>query len=153
MRARAEPVDADPARQLRDPRPHRVVVPERAEPLVDAGEDVLEDVLGVLLAEAEALHRDRVDVAREALDQLTPGVVVARAAACDERGVGGLVRAQLCAARSRLAIVSRSFHAIPAFPSTRGRNSQDVSPQQRSSLSAVTVALLPPSSISAISPK
>ena len=127
-RARAEPVDADPARQLCDPGPHRLVVAERAEPFVDAGEDVLEDVLGVLLAEAEALDRDRVDVARETVDELAPGVVVARTAACDERGVGDLVRDQLCAARSRLAIVSRSFHAIAAFPSTRGRNSQDVSP-------------------------
>ena len=75
--------------------PHRVVVAERAEPLVDAGEDVLEDVLGVLLAQAEALDRDRVDVAREALDQLAPGIVVARAAAGDERGVADLGRGQL----------------------------------------------------------
>ena len=49
-----------------------------AEPLVDAHEDVLEDVLGVVLGQAEALDGDRVDVAREALDELAPGVVVAR---------------------------------------------------------------------------
>ena len=51
-------------------------------------EDVLEDVLGVLLREPETANRDRVDVAREALDELVPGLGVALATARDELGVG-----------------------------------------------------------------
>ena len=74
----AQPVDARPPRQLRDPRPNRAVVAQAAELLEDLGEDVLEDVLGVLAAEPEALAADRVDVAREALDELVPRLVVAR---------------------------------------------------------------------------
>jgi hypothetical protein len=40
--------------------------------LVDACEHLLEDVLGVVRRQPERLHRDRVDVAGEALDQLVP---------------------------------------------------------------------------------
>ena len=54
------------------------------EPLVRPREDLLEDVLGVVLGEAKPLHGDRVDVAREALDELRPGRLVAGAAARDE---------------------------------------------------------------------
>ena len=44
----AEAVDAKPACQLRDPRADRVVRPKPVEALVDAGEDLLEDVLRVV---------------------------------------------------------------------------------------------------------
>ena len=106
-----------------------------------------------MLGQPEGLDADRVDVAREALDQEPPGAFVARAAARDELCVGDVAAQCCCADRSRFAIVSSSFHAIEAFDSTSGRNSHEVSPKQRSSLSAVIVALRAPSSISAISPK
>ena len=77
-RARADLVDGKPARELRDPRPDRLVVPQPVEMLVGAGEDLLEDVLRVIGAQAEAFRRDRVDVAREAVDELGPGAFVAR---------------------------------------------------------------------------
>ena len=48
----AQPVDARAPRQLGEPRPDRLVVPQLGEMLVDAGEDLLEDVLGVVLATA-----------------------------------------------------------------------------------------------------
>ena len=51
---------------------------------VRAREDLLEDVLRVGLRQSERLDRDRVDVAGEALDELTPRVVVPLAAAGDE---------------------------------------------------------------------
>ena len=73
-RARSDRVEAQPPRQLRDPGPERGVVAEGVEPRVDAREDLLEDVLGVRVAQPEALRADRVDVAREALDELVPGV-------------------------------------------------------------------------------
>jgi hypothetical protein len=125
--ARAEPVDAESAGELRDPGADGVVLSERVEPLVDACEDVLENVLGILRRQPEGLEGDRVDVAREALDELSPGLVVAVAAAGDQ-GTVCQVGVQVCAARSRLAIVSRSFQAIDAFDSTRGRNSHEVRP-------------------------
>ena len=59
-----------------------------AQVLVGAGEDLLEDILRVVLGEAERLDGDRVDVAGEALDELAPRVVVALAAAGDELRVG-----------------------------------------------------------------
>ena len=71
--AGADPVDALAARQLRDPRPQGVRVAQRAEPVEDAREDLLEDVLGVVRVEAERLRGDREDVAGEALDELVPG--------------------------------------------------------------------------------
>src|SRR3954447_18539515 len=126
-RAGPEAVDAQAARQLCDPWAEGLVVAQRIEALVDPGEHLLEDVLGVVLWEAEGLHADRVDVAREAVYELAPRVVVARAAARNELGVGKLAR-QCWAERSRFAIVSSSFHAIEAFDSTSGRNSQEVSP-------------------------
>ena len=63
--AGTEPVDAEPARQLAEPGPDGLVVAQLAEMLVGAGEDLLEDLLGVLLAQPEGLAADRVDVARE----------------------------------------------------------------------------------------
>ena len=65
----AELVDAEPPGQLREPGTDRAVVAEPVEMLVGACEDLLEDVLGVGSREPEALGADRVDVAREALDQ------------------------------------------------------------------------------------
>src|SRR6266699_3058998 len=59
-RARSQPVDADASGQLGDPGLDRLVAAERVEPLVDLGEDLLEDVLSVLVAQTEALARDRV---------------------------------------------------------------------------------------------
>ena len=58
------------------------------EVLVRAGEDLLEDLLGVLRPEPEGLAADGVDVAREARDELAPGVLVTAAAAGDELSIG-----------------------------------------------------------------
>ena len=85
LAARApERVDAEAPRELREPGPDRAVVAEPVEVLVGAGEDLLEDVLGVARLQPEALHADRVDVAREALDELGPGLVAPFAAARDQ---------------------------------------------------------------------
>src|SRR5919197_917025 len=81
-------VETQPSRELRDPGPERGVVHECVELRVDAREDLLEDVLGVLLPQAEALNADRVHVAREALDELVPSRRIAFAAALDELRVG-----------------------------------------------------------------
>ena len=62
----------------------RRVVAQPVELLVRLREDVLEDVLGVLGREAKAANADRVDVAREALDERGPRLGVAGAAARDE---------------------------------------------------------------------
>ncbi len=61
-------------RELGDPRADRLVRPEPLEMLVDACEDLLENVLRVVAFEPEALRADREDVAREPLDELVPGV-------------------------------------------------------------------------------
>jgi hypothetical protein len=53
-----------------------------------AREHLLEDVLGIVGAQSESLTDDRIHVAGEAVDELTPGLLVARAAAGDEPGVG-----------------------------------------------------------------
>jgi hypothetical protein len=127
-RAGAQAVDAKAAGELGDPGPQRLVVAERVEPLVDAGEHVLEDVLRVMRRQAESLYRDRVDVAREAVDELAPGGLVAVAAAGNELGVAELGGQVCCAVRRRFAIVSSSFQAMEAFASTRGRNSHAVRP-------------------------
>src|SRR6266566_340947 len=83
-RARSQPVNADASGQLGDPGLDRLVAAERVEPLVDLGEDLLEDVLGVLVAQTEALARDRVHVAGEAFDEGSPRLLVAATAAGDE---------------------------------------------------------------------
>ena len=83
-------VEAEVARQLRQPRLDRAVVAQPVEPLVRAREDLLEDVLRVVLGQPEPLHGDRVHVAGEPLDELPPGAFVAGAAARDELGVGEL---------------------------------------------------------------
>ena len=51
---------------------------------IDAGEDVLEDVLGVVLGQAEPVRADRIHVTREPLDELVPGLRVTAPAPCDE---------------------------------------------------------------------
>src|SRR5439155_6349665 len=89
---RAELVDAEPAGQLAQPRPDRVVVPQLLELLVGPGEDLLEHVLGVVVGEAKRLDGDGVHVAREALDELVPSGVVAGTATSDEGGIGELRR-------------------------------------------------------------
>jgi hypothetical protein len=83
----AQAVEAAAPRQLRDPRPHGVVLAELAEPLVDPREHLLEDVVGVVLGQPEALDADREHVAGEPLDELVPGLRVALAAARDQLGV------------------------------------------------------------------
>src|SRR4029077_1601879 len=83
----AEQVDAEPTGQLREPWTDGAVVAESVEMLVRAREDLLEDVLGVARLEPEALDADRVDVTREALDELAPGIVVPLATTRDEPGV------------------------------------------------------------------
>ena len=74
-------------RQLREPWPHRGVVAQRVEPLERPGEDVLKDILRIGLGKPEGAHRDRVDVAREALDELVPGRGLAGSAALNELGI------------------------------------------------------------------
>src|SRR5919106_2612301 len=86
--AGAQPVDAEAAGELSDPGPDRLIVAKAVEMLVRAREDLLEDVLGVVLAQAEGLRADRVDVTREAADQLAPRGLVAGAAARDHTRVG-----------------------------------------------------------------
>ena len=81
---RAQPVDAEPARQLGDPRADRLVAPQPVQVLVHAREDLLEDVLRVVLREPEGLDADRVDVAREAIHQLVPRGLIPTAAPRDE---------------------------------------------------------------------
>src|SRR2546428_9456925 len=55
--------------------------------LVRAREHFLEDVLGVRLRQPECLDRDRVDITREALDEVCPGLLVSRPAPRDELAV------------------------------------------------------------------
>src|SRR5919198_1093909 len=86
-RAGPQPVDAEPARQLGEPGAEGGVVPELVQVLVRTREDLLEDVLGVRLRQPEGLHGDGVDVAREALDQLVPRLLIACPAAGDELAV------------------------------------------------------------------
>src|SRR6478672_7141175 len=83
-RARSQPVNADASGQLGDPRLDRLVAAQRVESLVDLGEDLLEDVLGVLIPQTEALARDRIDVAGEALHESRPRILVAATAEGDE---------------------------------------------------------------------
>ncbi len=54
---RGDPVEAQTPRHLGDPRPDRLVVAERLEPLVDAKERVLEDILGIRLRVAGTPER------------------------------------------------------------------------------------------------
>src|SRR5260221_7975352 len=84
---RGEAVDARPARHLGEPRAERLVVPQAVEVGVYARENVLENVLGIVLAEAEPLRADRIDVARKALDELVPGGRISLAAAPYELGI------------------------------------------------------------------
>src|SRR4051794_5837425 len=86
----AQAVDAQAAGELAEPRPDGGVVAQAVEALVGAGEYVLEDVLGVRVAQAVGAGGDRVDVAGEALDQQSPGRLVTGAASPDEVGVAGL---------------------------------------------------------------
>src|SRR5215510_2367331 len=83
-RAGAKAVDADASGELGEPGLDRLVVAKRVEPLVDLGEDLLEDVLGVVLGEPKALRRDRVDISGEPLDESGPRVLVAFAATGDK---------------------------------------------------------------------
>src|SRR3954447_21304139 len=55
--------------------------------LIHPREHFLEDILRVVRREAERLQADRVDVARETLDELVPGLLVSRAATRDDLGV------------------------------------------------------------------
>src|SRR5207249_4519861 len=65
-----QPVNAQPARQLREPGPECLVVTQLPKTLVHAGEALLEDVLRVRLPEPESPDRDGVDVSRVVLDQV-----------------------------------------------------------------------------------
>src|SRR5262245_33256558 len=88
--ASPQPVDTEAPGQLGEPRPDRVVVPELVEMLVGPRENLLKHVLCVVLRQLERLDGDRVDVAREALDELVPGFLVAGAAARHQLPVGQL---------------------------------------------------------------
>src|SRR5919201_6754611 len=81
-------IDAEPPRELGEPRSNGGVLAQPVEPVVGAREDLLEDVLRVLLGEPKGLNRDREHVAREALHELAPGLVLPGSAASDERSVG-----------------------------------------------------------------
>src|SRR5437868_1721196 len=95
-RARSQTVDADAPGQLGDPGLNRLVAAQRVESLVDLGENLLEDVLGVMFAESEPLRRDRIDVARETLHERRPRLLIAVAATGDElRGRNRLCQAAL----------------------------------------------------------
>ena len=72
---RPQPVDAEPARELPDPRPDGVVGTQPSQVLVDARERVLEHVLRIGLAQPVSAGYGE-DVAREPLDQLAPGGIV-----------------------------------------------------------------------------
>ena len=87
--------------------------------LVDAGEGLLEDVLGVVLGEPVGLHADGVDVAVVALDELGPGRLLARQAAPDDLGV---VRHMLCGDLSHVTPTGARSGA--AGDSSRGGGSQ-----------------------------
>ena len=62
-RGRAQAVDASAPRELADPGANGLVAPKRVQPLVRAGEDLLEDVLGVRGRKPEDLRRNGIDVA------------------------------------------------------------------------------------------
>ena len=64
------------------------LVGQPIEMLIGAGEDFLEDVLGILVPQPEGLGADGVHVAGEAVDELAPRSLVAGAAARYETGVG-----------------------------------------------------------------
>src|SRR5262249_58101226 len=83
--AGAQLVDAFTPGELGDPRSQSVRVAQRAEPVVDPCEDILEDILGVVGTEPERLGRDREHVAGEAIDELVPRGFVAREAGGDQR--------------------------------------------------------------------
>ena len=87
--ARREPVEADPRVSCAIQGRSASGFAERAEPVVDPQEDVLEGVLGVGALEPVALRADRVHVARVAQDELVPGVLVAGQAPPDEFRVLG----------------------------------------------------------------
>src|SRR6185503_6794282 len=70
--ARTEAVDAQPPGRRGDPGAQRGVVAQLAEVLPGAGEDLLEDVLRVGLREPVDADRDRVHVAGEPVDELSP---------------------------------------------------------------------------------
>src|SRR5207344_1292515 len=75
------------SRELRDPRTKGRVVAKRVETRVDPREHVLEDVLGILLAQPESANADGVDVPGVALDELVPRFRISRAAPADDLGV------------------------------------------------------------------
>ena len=83
-RAGREPVKANPSGQLGDPGAQSSIVPQRAEPVVDTHEHLLKYVLGIVLAEPKTAHGNRIDIAREPLDELIPRLRLARAAAMDK---------------------------------------------------------------------
>src|SRR5205085_9412326 len=77
----------------------------------------LEDVLGVLLGQAEPAAADRVDVAREALHELVPRGGIARAAPRNELRIGlldghGLGRYDFAGKRSAEEPVERRYEQL-----------------------------------------
>jgi hypothetical protein len=88
MTSGPQAVQACPARELRDPRPQSGRVAQAVELHIDLREDVLEDVLRVGGRQAEALRADRIDVAREPLDEDVPCLLFAAPATGDELRVG-----------------------------------------------------------------
>jgi hypothetical protein len=92
--SRPQAVNADAPGELGDPGLDRLVIAEGVEPFVDLGEDLLEDVLGVVIPQPEPLRGDRVHVTREPLDEFRPRLLVAVAATSDElRGQNRLCQA------------------------------------------------------------
>ena len=86
-RRRAEPIDTQAAGELPEPGPDGRVVTEPIEVFVGTRKDLLEDVLGVRLRQAKGLDRDRVDIAREALDEIRPNLLVTGPASRDKLAI------------------------------------------------------------------
>ena len=78
-------VDAEIAGDLRDPGSQRLVVAQHLEPLEYPGEDVLEDILGVVWRDPKRAHDDRVDVGGVLVDEIAPGVRITSPTAIDKR--------------------------------------------------------------------
>lgn len=80
----SEPVDSDTPGELADPGLKRAGIAQRLELLERARKHLLEDILGVVLREAEGARRDRENVAGVRLDEFGPGSVVAIEATPDQ---------------------------------------------------------------------
>src|SRR5438552_5460903 len=138
----AQAIKAEVPGQLGQPGLDRRVVAQLAQALVGARKDLLEDVLGVVLGKPKALDRDRVDVSREAFDELPPSRFVAVPAAGDELRVGqGCAHADATpdSEASRAPTTESATSRLVACPVTAAMNSSRSSASSFVSSAAVTV--------------